>query len=219
MQTSLPSHRQFFTSLIDSLVAAAAAPPAPQAPTAEDGAEQDDGGATTNGSPRRQLLLTLHVLFPAITLPALDLLDRRLVTRLTCPELTVGDDTQSPAVYVIRSGSGSGGRRHDTATNHIVRMSAWNCSCERFAQDAFAALLPEPMSAEVQGPAGVQAEHAWEFGGLSMDGTANSHVPCCKHLLACLLVQQWGQSIAAHAEHKQVTREELAGITAGLWYY
>ncbi|KAM4059289.1 hypothetical protein HRG_007852 [Hirsutella rhossiliensis] len=34
------------------------------------------------GADRRRLLLTLHVLFPSIVLPALDLLDRKLVARI-----------------------------------------------------------------------------------------------------------------------------------------
>ncbi|KAL7892632.1 hypothetical protein HDV63DRAFT_239889 [Trichoderma sp. SZMC 28014] len=53
----LPSHHQLYTALI------------PSSPPSDD-------------SSWRQQLLTLHVIFPSLLLPALDLLDRGLVTRL-----------------------------------------------------------------------------------------------------------------------------------------
>ncbi|KAH8130760.1 hypothetical protein LI328DRAFT_21479 [Trichoderma asperelloides] len=60
----LPSHHQLYTALI---------PPSPP-PSA--------GESTSDDSNWRQQLLTLHVIFPSLLLPALDLLDRGLVTRL-----------------------------------------------------------------------------------------------------------------------------------------
>lgn len=56
----LPSHHQLYTALI------------PSSPPSDD-------------SNWRQQLLTLHVIFPSLLLPALDLLDRGLVTRLIVP--------------------------------------------------------------------------------------------------------------------------------------
>ncbi|KAL6906566.1 hypothetical protein GGI43DRAFT_232800 [Trichoderma evansii] len=63
-ENRLPSHHQLYTALIPSY------PP----PTA--------GESTGDESNWRQQLLTLHVIFPSLLLPALDLLDRGLVTRL-----------------------------------------------------------------------------------------------------------------------------------------
>lgn len=60
----LPSHCQLYTTLI---------PSSPPSSTSE---------STSDGSNWRQQLLTLHVIFPSLLLPALDLLDRELVTRL-----------------------------------------------------------------------------------------------------------------------------------------
>lgn len=56
-ENRLPSHHQLYTALI------------PSSPPGDD-------------SNWRQQLLTLHVIFPSLLLPALDLLDRGLVTRL-----------------------------------------------------------------------------------------------------------------------------------------
>jgi hypothetical protein len=68
-ENRLPSHHQLYTALIRS------SPPS------------DD-------SNWRQQLLTLHVIFPSLLLPALDLLDRGLVTRLI-----VANPTQAAASH------------------------------------------------------------------------------------------------------------------------
>ncbi|KAF2840385.1 hypothetical protein M501DRAFT_1015440 [Patellaria atrata CBS 101060] len=68
--THLPTTRAFLTSLISSL-------PAPQSSTSSTNPLRD----LPTSSNSRNTLLTLHVLFPTEFLPALDLLDRGLVTR------------------------------------------------------------------------------------------------------------------------------------------
>ncbi|KAI1425597.1 hypothetical protein F5Y12DRAFT_362279 [Xylaria sp. FL1777] len=89
---TLPAPRDLLTSLISSL---------PSIPIAADNAStttnpisshrslNQQGGAGSSANPfrlippaYRSLLTTLHVLYPSTLLPALDLLDRRLVTRV-----------------------------------------------------------------------------------------------------------------------------------------
>lgn len=78
----LPSHNQIFAALI---------PPSPLPTlratsdfTGNPGAAESikDKPASADQSDWRRQLLTLHVIFPSLLLPALDLLDRGLVTRL-----------------------------------------------------------------------------------------------------------------------------------------
>lgn len=97
----LPTPRQLLTSILNQISGI----PAPTAPGRGDGPAQ--GSSTTivrtdsfperAGQPpsnplrlieprHRPLFTTLHVLFPSLLLPALDLLDRGLVTRLVSPE-------------------------------------------------------------------------------------------------------------------------------------
>ncbi|KAI9149153.1 hypothetical protein HJFPF1_11201 [Paramyrothecium foliicola] len=67
---NLSSHQHLLTSLVDTLESTSAVRP-------------DESAAAGGGAgDRRRMLLTLHVLFPTLLLPALDLLDRRLVTRI-----------------------------------------------------------------------------------------------------------------------------------------
>lgn len=97
----LPTPRQLLTSILNQISGI----PAPTAPSRGDGPAQ--GSNTTRvridsfperaGQPpsnplrlidprHRPLFTTLHVLFPSLLLPALDLLDRSLVTRLVSPD-------------------------------------------------------------------------------------------------------------------------------------
>lgn len=54
----------------------------------------------------------------------------------------------------------------------------------------------------------------WEFGGLSVDGRESdgSGVPCCKHLLACVLVERWPAVLGGYAKERSVTRGVMARI-------
>ncbi|KAK0122167.1 hypothetical protein ONS95_010427 [Cadophora gregata] len=53
----------------------------------------------------------------------------------------------------------------------------------------------------------------WEFGGMSMDGkgAGGGGVPCCKHLLACVLGERWDVLIP-YVKERFVSREEMAGL-------
>ncbi|PVH82795.1 hypothetical protein DL98DRAFT_570066 [Cadophora sp. DSE1049] len=58
-----------------------------------------------------------------------------------------------------------------------------------------------------------EGEGKWEFGGMSMDGkgSGGGGVPCCKHLLACVLGERW-DILRGYVKEKVVSREEMAGL-------
>ena len=199
---SIPSHRQFLTSLIESLSAGQRSP-----------AEEE---SHIIPSDRRQLLLTLHVLFPSLLLPALDLLDRRLVTGIKFSDLGPVEET-APQLYIVKSlGTTLRRRNQDVASrsrSYVVRPKAWNCSCASFTLESFPA-----RRSPAEEKNGVKRETNWWFGGMSLDGlvSVGEDVPCCKHLLACLLAEQWHNLIGGYVESKELSKDELAGTVAGL---
>ena len=121
----------------------------------------------------KSLFLTLHFLFPHELLPALDLLDRCLVTRLITPNNgTDVDTTSSPVneVFYIRSASALpthsttnteptegrfrnalSGKGSATQTFYEVRLDSWNCSCAAFAFSAFGLMMRDDEDKEEQG--------------------------------------------------------------------
>lgn len=61
------------------------------------------------------------------------------------------------------------------------------------------------------------ADQPWEFGGLSKDGKDGAGgVPCCKHLLACVLAEKWSEVLGGYIEERLVGREEGAGLVGDL---
>ncbi|KAI3393897.1 hypothetical protein diail_3500 [Diaporthe ilicicola] len=304
--SALPTPRQLLTSILNSISQI----PAPQAPAA--GAEKAQGSSTITGTdsfterarepatnplklldPRhRPLFTTLHVLFPSLLLPALDLLDRGLVTRLVGEHeyedggsVGMRDPTTAPpppsssSVYLVRSAqkparrpyggggggdpstasasttttttttttSGSGSGSGSSQRTYVVHTAAWNCTCAAFAFSAFPPLAAAPslllaptrgarpqadeahpvpaiaMAADVKGDAGedgADGRAEWHFGGVSFDGTgadangAGGLPPCCKHLLACVLVERWVGGLGSYVTRRVVAREEIAGVFA-----
>jgi hypothetical protein len=241
---------------------------------------------------RRALLITLHVLFPSLLLQALDLLDRKLVTRATqvmpsgqhqreIPrvqqppqahiQLAADSNRLSPQqdsktrqnhFYLVltaqsihhharsHSNNTASASRYtrDQSTRYIVRLEAWNCSCAAFAFSAFpgsasGTFIPEfadeaeeppvprdvlldypealrterNVSREGPGPGpGGDGEQEWSFGGLSTDGLPGGAegVPCCKHLLACLLAERCEEELGGYVKEVRLGREEMAGLGA-----
>src|ERR1700760_2452987 len=119
-------------------------------------------------SSARTLLLTLHVLYPTQFLPALDILDRRLLTRLIPPSSTQPPSAEPPSppsrrthhqgIYLVRSAAATStstqpphdasaattsttSRFHDVLAPQVyeVRLRAGNCSCPAFVFAAFPA--------------------------------------------------------------------------------
>lgn len=186
----------------------------------------------------RSLLLTLHCLFSADLLPALDLLDRRLVTRFVLAPSEAkeieeegeefGEEEEggtrktekraAAAVYYVRSSQNAYRSRArgdaEMAHHYEVRLRGWSCTCPAFTFASFASLENNDAVRESR-------NHCYEdeivntgefFGGLLMG--EGRDVPVCKHLLACLLVERGG-GFDGFAEEIEVAGDELAGWAAG----
>lgn len=207
MANSLPSQQQLVTDIIDSL--------AKTSPSHSSSSETNNEESASN---RRKLLLTLHVAFPNYLLPALDLLDRDLVTQIKAVEDNLGDgqddeaSNQGPRIHVVRSLGST--IKHSRAEVHskayLVSLDAWNCSCEGFALDVFA------NGAHVQQNARTSDRRtSMAFGGQQTTlQNGGEGLPCCKHLLACLLATKWKRVFGSHVTYKSCTSKELAGIVA-----
>lgn len=169
-------------------------------------------------------LLTLHFLFPHELLPALDLLDRQLVTRLIIAD-SVGDKKQNE-VYYVQSASAAISRptktsRHHAATTtaYEVRLAAWNCSCPAFAYSSFGknfqtSLDLNELSITSQGQEtsdGAEAK-ARLGGGLTR---ADAGVPTCKHILAAFLGVAASEIFGSGVRTQEVDEAEAAGWAGG----
>lgn len=202
--------------------------------------EEGNANPLSNASPNtKSALLTLHTVFPNDLLPALDLLDRGLVTRFTLasenPEPPAQTEPQEGSsarretverkqtvAYYVRTAQkvSSRSRAPQATTSYEVHLTAWSCSCPAFAFAAFPASLPsdETMDDIPTGRNGVNedagedwfAESGWRFGGL----TRGDDVPACKHLLACMIAEKCG-GFARLVEERGVGVEEVAGWAAG----
>ena len=217
---SLPSHRQIITSLICSISTIA-----PSTTDDTSSKQPSRAGQPSTLSPsqafspsQRPLLLTLHVLFPNLVLPALDLLDRKLVTRLVRNQELQNDSSSGTVndVFLVRSlGTTLSRRTRDyslSSKRYIVHLNAWNCSCASFTLDAFTGHRATATGQAEQLP---PLREVSPYGGLSLDwgGDAPS---CCKHLLACLLADRWSAMIGMYVEDRVTSREDLAGIVADI---
>lgn len=200
---------------------------------------------TNVGNNERNLLLTIHVLYPNEFLAALDLLDRGLVARLKVADAVEDAAPATPstaadipkvrealAVYYVRSAQqhqrysriANASSSIDNPASYEVRLDSWNCSCPAFAFAAFPPALSRPTSSDEPGVEmtglddvslvhsnveAVSEEEELGFGGLTF-----GHVPVCKHLLACVLVERCGL-FSTFVEEKEVSVEEAAGWAAG----
>ncbi|KAL8718611.1 MAG: hypothetical protein Q9225_004274 [Loekoesia sp. 1 TL-2023] len=151
MSHSLPTSRTFLSRLFSSF------PRDPLPPS-----EEPSNPLHSAPSSVKSVLLTLHVLFPNELLPALDLLDRKLVTRLTLGSTSSAEgdvdatggggdvDGKARIAFYVRSSQQprssrfSSRRTYDalagSGQNYEVRLKAWNCSCPAFAFASVACL-------------------------------------------------------------------------------
>jgi hypothetical protein len=200
--------------------------------------ERGNANPLSDASPNtKSALLTLHTLFPNDLLPALDLLDRGLVTRFVlAPDSSIGtaENTQSVPVesekqverketvaYYVRTAQKPSSRSRaaaaQAATSYEVHLTAWSCSCPTFA---FAAFPANPAADEDAATGGDGTEdHAgedwfqetkWRFAGL----TRGTDVPACKHLLACMIAERC-VGFERLVEERDVGVDEVAGWAAG----
>jgi hypothetical protein len=190
-------------------------------------------GLNNDVSPQsRHIFLTLQIMFPNELLPALDILDRGLVTRLRC----VTDEAELFLLLVQSSRSQNGSRKdipaYDTQSSrfpnksnitsdpeadfpqppcHEVRLDAWSCSCPAFIFSAFPArsVTSNELPTEAKN-AGEQTTTDWSFGGMSY----GDELPVCKHLLACILGERCA-IFQQYIRERNCTVEEIAGWAAG----
>lgn len=211
MTTHLPSSRTLLSSLFSQLPAYLG-----------DHSEANTSfNVLKDASPAiKQLFLTLHCLFPNEFLPALDLLDRQLVTRVTIRTSNEDDnvaDTRAKVYYVRSSQPTRTSRYQGTAalgaTSYEVRLEAWNCSCPAFTFSAFSHMTMDRGSIDYMEESIGQDNQGqqWRFGGLMV---GNGAMPGCKHLLACVLVEKCGL-LSGFVQQKVVGRQEAAGLGAG----
>ncbi|KAF2633235.1 hypothetical protein BU25DRAFT_323426, partial [Macroventuria anomochaeta] len=173
-----------------------------------------------------------QVLFPNEFLPALDLLDRKLVTRFRIgieqpvpttsnnattaaldvqmqdSKVPLADNTpdNSDTVHYVRSVQQRSSRfstSYDSTTSYEVRLRAWNCTCPAFAFAAFPSVHPEPPKRKTL---------EWMFGGVSL---GEGMPPVCKHLLACVLAERCRCVFGECVEERRVDVETAAGWAAG----
>jgi len=161
----------------------------------------------------KPLMLTLHCLFPNDLLPALDILDRKLVRRVRV-------DTRNTDIFLVISASippSLPGTSTSTMQEkgYEVRLRAWNCSCPTFALSAYRD-SQSPASAKNQSSTTTEGEHvAYSFGGTLARGTARFAPPVCKHILACILYARCPDLFGGGDSTFVVSMEELAGWCAG----
>jgi hypothetical protein len=250
--STLPSQRQLLTELITSISKVTLPVPDPPAQNPHESGPPQPPPTTPNPlllipPAHRGLLTTLHVIYPSLLLPALDLLDRRLVTRVVLdPRLGSTDESAGPggpaaeaaaaaaaaAFFVVQPAPPRDARRRGrpgaaaaTAPSlgggggtYAVHLSAWNCTCATFAFAAYAGGggglgEKEGEGGGEEGKEGGKAsleEGGWRFGGLSL----GSEVPCCKHILACVLSERWAEVLGGYVQVRTVGREEFAGLAA-----
>ncbi|KAJ5874488.1 uncharacterized protein N7529_002918 [Penicillium soppii] len=155
----------------------------------------------------KQLMLTLHCLFPNDFLPALDILDRKLVRMVR-----VGTRTED--IFLVTSTSPPSRKSassHQQDKSYEVRLRAWNCSCPTFALSAY---RDQPPVTDDQ-PSTTEGEHVnYPFGGTLTRDTTRSLSPVCKHILACILHARCPDLFGGDSMFV-VSMEELAGWCAG----
>ncbi len=204
-----PAPRQVLAALVDAIATASAS----SSTAAVTSTSTSTASTTTPANPlrrippdQRPLVATLHVLFPALLLPALDLLDRRHVVRWE------GERSEGVPLYQV---CGGGSDRP-----YVVHLRAWHCTCA-----AFALLAVEETADEDDDGGHVAKDEDGRLPATLARFPLALSTPPCKHLLACLLAEAWtavglaGVVVAGTDEQDGRSRtspETLAGIVAGV---
>lgn len=152
----------------------------------------------------RNLFLTLYALFEQELLPALDLLDRGLISRLKVPNANL-------RLLLVRSAQQPNSRNpaYEHVNYYEVRLDAWSCSCPAFTFAAFQATKQRTDELSVGKHSAANGNDCL-LGGLS----CGTDLPVCKHLLACVLVERC-EMFAHFVDEREVSAEEIAGWAAG----
>lgn len=161
----------------------------------------------------KPLMLTLHCLFPNDFLPALDILDRKLVRRIVRSDRSSTSQIQEDIFIVLSTSippSLPGSSIPSQEKGYEVRLRAWNCSCPTFTLSAYR----DPQL--LHDSTNKQNQLAYSFGGTLARGTARVSPPTCKHILACILHARCPELFGVDGDDRlAVSKEELAGWCAG----
>ncbi|CAK7204591.1 Coproporphyrinogen-III oxidase [Sporothrix eucalyptigena] len=203
----LPAPRDLLAELIHAIASVPAKTDATSTTMAGDVTSRQ----TRPPTDQQPLLATLHVLFPSLVLPALDLLDRRRIVRWgEKRRQSSSSSSLPPPIYQIRGGSDR---------LYVVHLRAWHCACAFFALQA-AASIPSTTNTDDE-TAREQPTRPLKK-ALARFPLAFS-TPPCKHLLACLLAEEWAaldEYVVAGEDHiasgPDCTPETLAGLVAGV---
>ncbi|KAJ5794468.1 hypothetical protein N7457_001067 [Penicillium paradoxum] len=188
----------------------------------------------------KPLMLTLHCLFPNDFLPALDILDRKLVRQIMrmnqCDATTSNPDTPTARlepedIFLVISASAPPSSPDASSTRpptreqekgYEVRLRAWNCSCPTFTLSVYRDSFPRPESVTANHPSvGAAGPNKnglpeYSFGGMLACDTTWVSPPACKHILACLLYVRCPELFGVHGHGRvTVSMEEIAGWCAG----
>ncbi|KAH8704267.1 hypothetical protein BGW36DRAFT_423788 [Talaromyces proteolyticus] len=169
----------------------------------------------------KNLLLTLHCLFPNELLLALDILDRRLIRRYQQsrkdPETDEHNGIEgSNEVFFVQSKISS--TSSNTTRMYEVRLDAWNCSCSAFALSWVQNLSFSDIDAahDIEDGAGLEVDGSGRFDGKLVRRDAKGAPPVCKHLLACVLGTECPNLFGGGIDTSQVgDGNGLAGMCAG----
>ncbi|KAJ5959043.1 uncharacterized protein N7479_006193 [Penicillium vulpinum] len=161
----------------------------------------------------KPLMLTLHCLFPNDFLPALDILDRKLIRRIIRSDHATSPEAAQEDIFIVISASAPPPLPSTSSEEkgYEVRLRAWNCSCPTFTLSAYRDSPPP-----VNHPTNDQDHLAYSFGGTLARGTARIAPPTCKHILACILHARCPELFGVDGDGRFVVpMEELAGWCAG----
>ena len=191
------------------------------------------------------VLLLLHFLFPHELLPALDLLDRKLVVRLVCSPSddaessefsrqgkkssdTVSSNLQQPfyvqsasAVTQKPSKSSKYRRAHSRFEVHYeVRLDSWNCTCPAFVYSTLVHMPSydahsTPSSDSSQAATSCPTEIQDWEMGGSLTSGSCSGIPMCKHILATSIGNAAPSLIPDCVRTSTVDQSTVAGWAAG----
>ncbi|EED15053.1 conserved hypothetical protein [Talaromyces stipitatus ATCC 10500] len=178
--------------------------------------------SATDTTQLKNLLLTLHCLFPNEFLLALDILDRGFVKRyITGNAVSSGAET---VMFIVQSSSSATSDRDGGGGGEYqVHLRTWNCSCPAFVMACFAmSRHMEDVDYEIdyllqhQDEAMDAKEESW-FGGTirNPEYYDDRSIPVCKHILACVLVDKCPNLFARKCLTFNVNDTERVNDVAG----
>ncbi|KAG6043709.1 hypothetical protein E4U17_000877 [Claviceps sp. LM77 group G4] len=239
MANSLPSHSQLLSSLITSLHKECSIQQSSQADDAQPKPESPQNDITSR---HRSLLLTLHVLFPSIVLPALESVDSQLVARLQLKEDMFNCE---PGPCLMNTSEGRVREYFQVEDeSSIFGQSSFSAYAVQPSSLSAAIQLPEPLRINAMSDVnivhltawncscddfhgskvyhrtvderrGVHASNAYSSGLYGKPGANGEEMACCTHLLACLVLEILTGSQTNSAE-SVVSKPEIATVISGL---